>query len=195
MRPRARGRAGRRGAGLDHADHRQPGIARRDAPATPTAEAVLQATTSALTPRATSASDGLQRVAHDGLAALGAVGQARGVAEVEEVLVGQARAQRREHGQPADPGIEDADRRVRVRRAQARYSGRRCGNSSTSRIEAESVRSITSRSMPMPRPAGRRHAVLERADVVGVVEHRLVVAGVLARRPGRGSAPPGPRGR
>ncbi|CAM5288114.1 hypothetical protein RLIN73S_01293 [Rhodanobacter lindaniclasticus] len=34
----------------------------------------------------------------------------------------------------------------------AHASGRMYGNSSTSRIEAESVSSITRRSMPMPRP-------------------------------------------
>ena len=36
-------------------------------------------------------------------------------------------------------------------------------------MEAESVKNITSRSMPTPRPAVGRHAVLERAHVVGVV--------------------------
>ena len=34
--------------------------------------------------------------------------------------------------------------------------------------------------MPTPRPAVGRHAVLERAHVVGVVVHRLLVAGFLA---------------
>lgn len=33
------------------------------------------------------------------------------------------------------------------------HSGRMCGNNSTSRIEAEFVNNITSRSMPMPSPA------------------------------------------
>jgi hypothetical protein len=33
------------------------------------------------------------------------------------------------------------------------YSGFMCGNSSTSRIDGESVNSITMRSTPMPRPA------------------------------------------
>jgi hypothetical protein len=42
--------------------------------------------------------------------------------------------------------------------------------------------------------AGRRQAVLERADVVGVVVHRLLVAGFLGAACAR-SARPGPRGR
>ncbi len=54
-----------------------------------------------------------------------------------------------------------------------------CGNRITSRIDGESVSSITRRSMPMPSAAGRRHAVLQRADVVGVEVHGFVVAGVL----------------
>ena len=41
----------------------------------------------------------------------------------------------------------------------------------TSRIDGELESSMTSRSMPMPSPAGRRHAVLERAHVVLV--HRV----------------------
>ena len=40
------------------------------------------------------------------------------------------------------------------------------GKRMTSRIEACPVSSMTSRSMPMPSPAGGRHAVLEGADVV-----------------------------
>src|SRR3989338_2176571 len=55
-----------------------------------------------------------------------------------------------------------------------------CGNRSTSRIEAESVKSITRRSMPMPSPPRRGGpAVLEGADVVLVEVHGLLVAGLL----------------
>ena len=61
-------------------------------------------------------------------------------------------------------------------------SGLSCGNRITSRIDGLSVSSITSRSMPMPSPAVGRQAVLERADVVGVVVHRLLVAGLLRLR-------------
>ena len=47
------------------------------------------------------------------------------------------------------------ERLVRPRscRCPMRYSGRMCGNSSTSRIEGEFVYSITSRSTPKPKPA------------------------------------------
>ena len=45
----------------------------------------------------------------------------------------------------------------------------------------ESVSSITSRSMPMPQPPVGGMPYLERADEVGVVVHRLLVAGLLVR--------------
>ena len=56
-----------------------------------------------------------------------------------------------------------------------------CGNSSTSRIDGWFVNSMTSAIDADAEPRRRRQAVFERADVVGVVEHRLVVAGRLAR--------------
>ena len=40
-----------------------------------------------------------------------------------------------------------------LQKSNAPYSGRMCGNNKTSRIEGESVKSITKRSMPMPSPA------------------------------------------
>ena len=52
-----------------------------------------------------------------------------------------------------------------------------CGNNSTSLIDGESVKSMTSRSMPIPMPARRWHAVLERANVIVIERHGLVVAG------------------
>ena len=45
----------------------------------------------------------------------------------------------------------------------------------------ESVSSITSRSMPMPQPPVGGMPYLEGADEVGVVVHRLLVAGFLVR--------------
>ena len=43
-----------------------------------------------------------------------------------------------------------------------------------------SVSSITSRSMPMPRPAGRRHPVTQRPDEVAVhLGHRLLLRQAL----------------
>ena len=50
------------------------------------------------------------------------------------------------------------------------------GNRMTSRIDGLLVSSITRRSMPTPSPAGRRQAVLERADVVLVHRVRFEVA-------------------
>ena len=61
-------------------------------------------------------------------------------------------------------------------------SGRMCGKRMTSRMLGLSVRSITRRSMPRPAPAAGRQAVFERADVVGVVVHRLLVARLLQAR-------------
>ena len=55
------------------------------------------------------------------------------------------------------------------------------GNSSTSRIDGTSARNMTSRSMPTPRPPVGRQAIFERANIVGVEVHRLVVAGILRR--------------
>ena len=50
----------------------------------------------------------------------------------------------------------------------------------TSRIEGESVSSMTRRSMPMPQPpVGGRQAVFEGADVVGIEVHGLFVTGFL----------------
>ena len=66
-------------------------------------------------------------------------------------------------------------------RGQVGCSGRRVGNSTTSRIDAVSVSSMTRRSMPMPEPAGGRQAVLQRPQVVLVDGHGLGVAGRLGR--------------
>src|SRR5581483_9145030 len=131
-------------AGLDHTDHghvadpladrRQPhrgsGVAGND-------EALHAVTCKRLRC--------LQRVAHDRLRALGAVRQTSGVAEIDEPLPRQLRRKGLEDREAADAGIEDADRRI--------HSGRMCGKRMTSRMEGESVKNITSRSMPTPRPA------------------------------------------
>ena len=52
---------------------------------------------------------GLHRIACDGVAALGAIGQARGVAQIDELFMGQARHQRAHHREATDAGIENAD--------------------------------------------------------------------------------------
>ena len=52
----------------------------------------------------------------------------------------------------------------------------------TSRIDVTPASTMTSRSTPRPEAPGRRQAVLERADVVGVDVVRLVVAELLQRR-------------
>ena len=116
----------------------------------PTAAAVLQATTRHFTPCAGQCRCGLHRVARHGVRALRAVGQPRGIAQVHEALVRQRAQQRGQHREAADPRIEDADGRA----VQCAYaSGRSCGNAITSRIEGESVKNMTSRSMPTPSPA------------------------------------------
>ena len=74
-------------------------------------------------------------------------------------------------------------------------SGRSVGKRMTSRIESAPVSSITSRSMPMPEPAGRRQAVLERADVVVVDRLGLLVAAGLQLRLGLEALAPGRPGR
>lgn len=55
------------------------------------------------------ASCSLERVADDGVAAFGAVGQAGRITKVEQVLAGQAAGDGFEHGQAAHAGIKDAD--------------------------------------------------------------------------------------
>ena len=65
-------------------------------------------------------------------------------------------------------------RRVRGRSA-FHCRSRSAGNRITSRIASCPVKIIASRSMPRPEPAGRRHPVRERLDVVGVALLRLDV--------------------
>ena len=83
------GFAGRLRAGLDDADARAAtGIVRASA-GNAVAEAVLQATTSALMSRLDERLGRAHRITRDRLGALGAVRQPRGVAEIEEILVRQ----------------------------------------------------------------------------------------------------------
>ncbi len=56
---------------------------------------------------------GLDGIAGDGGLRFGAVGQAGGVAEVEEMSAGQAPEQGAEDRQAAEAGVEDADGVVR----------------------------------------------------------------------------------
>ncbi len=114
----------------------------------PPAEAVLHATTSALMSSSRSFCAACTEYFRNGLSALGAVRQPRGVPEVDERFARQLRPQRLEHRKPADTGVEHADRRV-----VHSTSGRMCGNRITSRIDGESVRNIARRSIPTPSPA------------------------------------------
>ncbi len=63
----------------------------------------------------------------------------------------------RSHDLSEDPARRDLDRPGPESwcnmRAKPQASGLRCGNSTTSRIDDESVKNITSRSMPIPKPA------------------------------------------
>ena len=63
--------------------------------------------------------------------------------------------------------------------SQVAHSGRTSGNRIVSRMPRP-VSAISSRSMPMPMPPRRRHAVLERAQELLVEAHRLVVAAARA---------------
>ena len=76
------------------------------------AVAELQATTSSFAPRASSSSAIWSEKRSSSARRALAVGEARGVAEVEEVLVRQAHEQLVQDGQAADAGVEDADRAV-----------------------------------------------------------------------------------
>ena len=71
---------------------------------------VLQAMTTAFTPWLQQPVEDLEAVAPHRLGRLGAVGHAGGVAEVDGGLVRQALVDGAGHGEPADAGIEDADR-------------------------------------------------------------------------------------
>ena len=84
-----------------------------------------------------------------------------GIDDLAGALFGQQKgAQFRHIGQcelglqPAQPGRVQLDRTRRVRHpVQPSRSGRIWGNSKTSRIDAESVSSMTRRSIPIPSPA------------------------------------------
>ncbi len=81
----------------------------------------------------------------------------------------------------ASISVSESMRRCPCARCRRHASRRSAGNRITSRMLGLSVSSIISRSMPMPQPPAGRHAVFERADEVGVVVHRLFVAGFLVR--------------
>ena len=74
------------------------------------AVAELQATTSSFTRRAISSSATSSANASSSACAAVAVREARGVGEVDEVLVRQLHEQLVQHGQPADAGVEHPDR-------------------------------------------------------------------------------------
>ena len=59
----------------------------------------------------------LQRIGLHRLGAFGAVGEAGGVAEIDESLLRQPRSQRAQHREPAHAGVEDPDR-ARIRQAR-----------------------------------------------------------------------------
>ena len=97
----------------------------------------------------------LQGIAYDGFRALRAIRQARGIAQVNEILRRQRGSQGTQHGQTADAGIEYADRSLvlAINQRRDQNSGRMWGNSSTSRMDGAFVNNITMRSTPNPKPA------------------------------------------
>src|SRR5450631_3217762 len=146
--PRTRGRYRDRGTRLDDADDRNGGI--------PEAQSIQRRSRGRVAGNdqtANAAGDervrALERIPHDACGALRSVRQSRGVTQVDESLLRQCGAQGAQDGQPADPRIENADRAAGV----DQNSGRMFGNNRTSRMDGESVNSITMRSTPNPRPA------------------------------------------
>ena len=108
--------------------------ARRPSSGSASALAVLHATTIAFTSRSSRKRDDLAREARHRLLRLVAVGQARDVAEVDELLVGQDAQQLAHDGEPADPRVEDAERARVAHRHSDTSSGassRRCPPSVT----------------------------------------------------------------
>jgi hypothetical protein len=85
-----------------------------------------------------------QGVALDRARALGAVGDPGGVPQVDEVLARQGGSQGPDHGEPSDPGVEDADRAT-IHGAHATATARRlpsfrCATVAHRRIEAPATR-------------------------------------------------------
>jgi hypothetical protein len=68
----------------------------------------------------------LDRVAGDRLGAFGAIGQARGVAEIQQRFGRQTVAQRTQDGQAADTAVEDADRPVMKAHVMDAHGGSGC---------------------------------------------------------------------
>ena len=132
------------GRGADHADPAVAGggdrpagrragsprpPARRSAPgrrAASAALAELQAITSALTPWSTRWSRHSRAYSRTSPIGFGPYGCAGGVAEVDDRLVRQLVDHRPGHGQPAEAGVEDADRRVATFEYGAQTRQARC---------------------------------------------------------------------
>ena len=74
------------------------------------ADAVLHAISTSFTPRSSRNCWHAERVLLDGARALTSIRNARGVAEVNDVLAGQRAAKRTNDGEAADARVEDADR-------------------------------------------------------------------------------------
>ncbi len=96
----------------------------------------------------------LQGILADRCGTLGAVRQPRGVAEIDEVFAGQPVEQCAQHGQPADAGVEHADRRgVRNRLVALQFAAHWGPYLPTVRSIADAAIDITPRHAPGPLPS------------------------------------------
>ena len=117
----AGGRGARAGAGLDHADHRHrlpcllQQIERHGRGRVAGDHQHLDALIDQEPCR-------LERIGLNRLGALGAVREPRGVAEIDEMLVGEARDERPQHRKPAHSGVEHPDRPGITRHRRPRTS-------------------------------------------------------------------------
>ena len=108
--PGARGLAGGRGTRFDDALHRHRVELRRQR-LQRDGRGRIAGYDQALHATPLQLARGLQRILADRARTLGAVRQARRVAEIDEVLAGQPLDQCAQHGQAADARVENADRR------------------------------------------------------------------------------------
>ena len=148
------------------------------------AVAELQATTSSFAPRSSRMPGELAREAEQLVRAAVAVREASGVAEVEKVLVRKRHEALVQHGQPADPGVEDGDgkRTVRGRHGRLWWHARRAAPAAPAVHEPSKAR--------MGRPYAARRLALALRELFEVRE-QLRHAGLLARG-ARGGADPVP---
>ena len=184
-------RRGDLGLGLDHRDHLDPALAGHLARGLePGAGGRVAGDHDQLRPPVEQEAG----VALDALAqlvrCLRPVGKARVVAEVDVVLLGQRDQELVQHGEPADPGVEDGDRQRgigRARRSSVPRSSRRPRGCETSLVVgAKTTRSTLSlwSEDSFLSIASKGSAALDRLDRLGALDR------VRSARPRRRSRSP-----